>query len=170
METCGITKGKGYDNLGFKLKDLYNNLNNERRSMILESYLEATLAYLNAKNDIDPDFFCKYSVDKGNRLANLFWADSIARLDYSYFGYVLAFDSTYKTNEYEKPLVILLSINNHYAISCFGCTILADEIVEIYTWVLETFLFAMNNKKPISIITNGDRAMHKAIKKVVPEA
>ncbi|XP_024041905.1 protein FAR1-RELATED SEQUENCE 3-like [Citrus clementina] len=100
------------------------------------------------KVDIDPDFFCKYFVDEENRVANLFWVDSIARLDYSYFGDVLAFDSTYKTNEYRKPLVILLGVNNHYAITVFGCAILADEIVETYTWVLETFLFAMNNKKP----------------------
>ena len=122
------------------------------------------------QNLIDLDFFCKYSVDEENRLANLFWADSIARLDYSYFGDVLAFDSTYKTNEYGKPLVILLGVNNHYATSFFGCAILTDETVETYIWVLETFLFAMNNKKPISIIIDGDRAMRKAIKKVIPEA
>ncbi|KAH9680533.1 protein FAR1-RELATED SEQUENCE [Citrus sinensis] len=165
-----VNQAGGYDNLGFGLKDLYNNLDNKRRSMILETDSEAALAYLNAKADMDPDFFCKYSIDEENRLANLFWADSIARLDYSYFGDVLAFDSTYKTNEYGKPLVILLGVNNHYATSYFGCAILTDETVETYTWVLKTFLCAMNNRKPISIVTDGDRAMRKAIKKVVPEA
>ncbi|KAH9679542.1 protein FAR1-RELATED SEQUENCE [Citrus sinensis] len=165
-----VNQAGGYDNLGFGLKDLYNNLDNKRRSMILETDSEAALAYLNAKADMDPDFFCKYSIDEENRLANLFWADSIARLDYSYFGDVLAFDSTYKTNEYGKPLVILLGVNNHYATSFFGCAILTDETVETYTWVLKTFLCAMNNRKPISIVTDGDRAMRKAIKKVVPEA
>ena len=165
-----VNQARGYDNLSFGLKDLYNNLNNEHRSMILETDSKAVIAYLNAKADMDPDLFCKYSVDKGNRLANLFWADFITRLDYSYFRDVLAFDITYKKNEYGKPLVILFSVNNHYATSCFGCAILTDEIAETYTWVLETFLFAMNNKKPISIITDRDRAMCKAIKKVVPEA
>ncbi|KAK9221793.1 hypothetical protein WN944_010222 [Citrus x changshan-huyou] len=165
-----VNQAGGYDNLGFGLKDLYNNLDNKRRSMILETDSEAALAYLNAKADMDPDFFCKYSIDEENRLANLFWADSIARLDYSYFGDVLAFDSTYKTNEYGKPLVILLGVNNHYATSFFGCAILTDETIETYTWVLKTFLCAMNNRKPISIVTDGDRAMRKAIKKVVPEA
>lgn len=114
-----VNQAGGYDNLGFGLKDLYNNLDNESRSMILETDSKVALAYLNAKADIDPDFFCKYSVDEENRLANLFWVDSIARLDYSYFGNVLAFDSTYKTNEYGKPLVILLGVNNHYATSFF---------------------------------------------------
>ncbi|RVX18438.1 Protein FAR1-related sequence 5 [Vitis vinifera] len=40
-----------------------------------------------------------------------------------------------------------------------------DESVGIYEWVLETFLDAMMNKKPISVVTDGDRAMRKAIKK-----
>ena len=52
----------------------------------------------------------------------------------------------------------------------FCCAILTDETVETYTWVLKTFLSAMNNRKPISIVIDGDRAMRKAIKKVVPEA
>ena len=63
-----------------------------------ETDSKSTLAYLKGKYDIDPSFFCKYIVDKENRLANLFWA--IARLDYDFFEDVLAFGSTYKTNEY----------------------------------------------------------------------
>ncbi|RVW92888.1 Protein FAR1-related sequence 5 [Vitis vinifera] len=40
-----------------------------------------------------------------------------------------------------------------------------DESVGTYEWVLETFLDAMMNKKPISVVTDGDKAMCKAIKK-----
>ncbi|KAK9218509.1 hypothetical protein WN943_007146 [Citrus x changshan-huyou] len=57
-----VNQAGGYDNLGFGLKDLYNNLDNERRSMILETDSEAALAYLNAKADMDPDFFCKWII------------------------------------------------------------------------------------------------------------
>lgn len=97
-----VNQAGGYDNLGFESKDLYNNLDKERRSMILETDSEAALAYLNAKANMDPHFFFKYSVDEENRLPNLLRADSIARLDYSYFGDVLAFDSTYKINGMES--------------------------------------------------------------------
>ena len=38
-----------------------------------------------------------------------------------------------------------------------------DETIETYTWVLETFLFVMNNKRPIFIVTDGDRAMREVI-------
>ncbi|XP_034707036.1 protein FAR1-RELATED SEQUENCE 5-like [Vitis riparia] len=44
-----------------------------------------------------------------------------------------------------------------------------DESVGTYEWVLETFLDAMMNKKPISVVIDGDKAMRKAIKKVLPD-
>ncbi|RVW73011.1 Protein FAR1-related sequence 5 [Vitis vinifera] len=45
-----------------------------------------------------------------------------------------------------------------------------NESVSTYTWVLETFLDAMNNKKPLSVITDGDKAMRKAIKRIFPDS
>ena len=52
----------------------------------------------------------------------------------------------------------------------FGSALLIDESVGTYEWVLETFLIAMMNKKPISVVTDGDKVMRKAIKKVIPDA
>ena len=52
----------------------------------------------------------------------------------------------------------------------FGSALLIDESVGTYEWVLETFLIAMMNKKPISVVTDGDKSMGKAIKKVLPDA
>ncbi|RVW66260.1 Protein FAR1-related sequence 5 [Vitis vinifera] len=45
-----------------------------------------------------------------------------------------------------------------------------NESVSTYTWVLETFLDAMNNKKPISVITDGDKTMCKAIKRIFSDS
>ena len=52
----------------------------------------------------------------------------------------------------------------------FGCALLKDESVGTYEWVLETFLIAMMNKKPISVVTDGGKAMRKAIKRVLLNA
>ena len=49
-----------------------------------------------------PHFFFQYTVDEESRLANLFWTDSQSHLDYACFGDVVAFDTTYKTNVYQK--------------------------------------------------------------------
>ena len=40
--------------------------------------------------------------------------------------------------------------------------------METYSWILSTFLIAMQGKCPISIVTDGDKAMRKAIKLVMP--
>ena len=91
-------------------------------------------------------------------------------MDYMCFGYVLTFDTTYRTNAYKKPLVVLVSVNHHHQTVVFGCALLMDESIATYEWVLETFLIAILNTKPISVVTDGDKAMRKAIKKVLPHA
>ena len=89
-------------------------------------------------------------------------------MDYACFGDVLTFDTTYRTNAYKKPLVMLVGVNHHHQTVVFGCVLLMDKSIATYEWVLETFLIAMMNMKPISVVTNGDKAMRKAIKKVIP--
>ncbi|KAL7234795.1 hypothetical protein ACSBR1_018284 [Camellia fascicularis] len=64
-------------------------------------------------------FYYKYDVDEENRLNNLFWIDGGSRTDYLCFGDVLMFDTTYWTNAYNKPFVILQGVSNHF----IGCCI-----------------------------------------------
>ncbi|XP_020418003.1 protein FAR-RED IMPAIRED RESPONSE 1 [Prunus persica] len=158
VDQCG-----GYLNVGFQIKDLYNKLDASRREILLYGDTEVALSYLKAKGAMDPEFFCKFSVDEENRLGNLFWRDSTSLLDYIAYGDVLIFDSTYKTNVYDKPLVLFVGSNNYRSTIMFGCTLLQDETFETYKWLLETFMASMKDKKPISILTDGDEAMRKAI-------
>ncbi|BBN67508.1 FAR1-related sequence 5 [Prunus dulcis] len=163
VDQCG-----GYLNVGFQIKDLYNKLDASRREILLDGDTEAALSYLKAKGAMDPEFFCKFSVDEENRLGNLFWRDSTSLLDYIAYGDVLIFDSTYKTNVYDKPLVLFVGSNNYRSTVMFGCALLQDETFETYKWLLETFMASMKDKKPISILTDGDEAMRKAIDDVFP--
>ncbi|KAL6316325.1 hypothetical protein AAG906_017958 [Vitis piasezkii] len=153
-----VQQSGGYNNVGFTKKDLYNHVDADRRVHLRDGDAEGALAYLCGKSEMDPSFYYKYNVDEDNRLANLFWADSTSKLDYSCFGDVLAFDTTYRTNAYKKPLVILVGINHHHQTIVFGCALLVDESVSTYTWVLETFLDAMNNKK--SLFRNAFTNVH----------
>ncbi|KAL4593859.1 hypothetical protein ACB092_M009000 [Castanea dentata] len=155
-----IQQAGGYENVGFIPKDLYNHVVADRNSNISDGDAEY----------MDSSFFYRYTVDKESRLANLFWTDSQSRLDYECFGDVLAFDTTYKTNVYKKPLVILVGVNHHRQTTVFGCAVLVDETIETYIWVLQNLLVAMNNKTPISVVTDGDKAMSAAIKSVFPES
>jgi transposase-like protein len=91
-------------------------------------------------------------------------------LDYACFGDVVAFDSTYKTNKYNLPFVLLVGVNHHHQTIIFGSGLLNLETEEAYTWLLQTFHKGMNNKSPVSVVTDGDKAMHNAIKTVFPNA
>ena len=116
----------------------------------------------------DSQFYCKFSIDEDNRLANMFWRDSNCLHDYTCFEDVLVFDSTYKTNPYGKPLVLFVGSNNHLSTTVFGFGLLIDETIESYTWLLETFILSINNQKPVVVLTDGNQAMRKAIEAVFP--
>ncbi|XP_028065510.1 protein FAR1-RELATED SEQUENCE 5-like [Camellia sinensis] len=161
---------RSYENVGFVRTDLHNHIQAERRAEVEDDDAEGALVYLCAKLDVDAHFFYKYDVCNDNKLQNLFWADSKSRADYTKFGDMLIFDSTYRTNAYKKPFVMLASVTSHFRTTIFACVLLANETSETYTWVLETFMEAMGNKASVSVLTDGDKAVRKAIRRVFPDA
>ena len=80
------------------------------------------------------------------KLLNLFWADGAGIIDYECFGDVIAFDTIYKKNKYNKPLAIFLGSSDHGHTTIFGCALVSDEKVETYNWVLQTFLEIMSKQ------------------------
>ncbi|CAL5338642.1 unnamed protein product [Camellia sinensis] len=165
-----VQQSGSFVNVGFIHKDLHNYIQVERKIEMKDGDAECALAYLCAKADANPYFFYKYDKDQENRLDKLFWADSRSRLDYAAFGDVLVFDTTYKTNAYNKPFVIFVGVNNHFETTIFACNLLVDETIATYTWVLQKLLEAMDNKRPVSVLINRDMAMREAIQKVFPNA
>ncbi|RYR04462.1 hypothetical protein Ahy_B06g084187 [Arachis hypogaea] len=103
----------GYSLLGFLKKDVYNYADKQRRIKIAYGNANFAIVYLEGKAESDPMAIAKYNVTCDNRIANLIWADRSSRVDYQYFGDVLAFDSTYKKNKYKRPVVIFSGSNNH---------------------------------------------------------
>ena len=99
----------------------------------------------------------------------MFWCDAQSRQDYNDFGDVMVFDSTYKMNRYGMPFIPFVGLNHHRKTTVFGCGIVSDETEETYVWLLRTFLKAMCQRKPKSVITDADNAMIKSILKVLPD-
>ncbi|KAK2663093.1 hypothetical protein Ddye_001667 [Dipteronia dyeriana] len=165
-----VDQAGSYSNVGHTKKDLQNRLDSVQMNELQSSDIDYVISYLTVKMVIDPDFFFEYTSDEGDRFGNLFWADSTSHSGYGYFGDVLAFDATYKTNMYRRTLVMLVGVNHHKSTTIFGFGLLGDETVEIYTWLLRTFLVSMHGKMPQSVVTDGDKAMHKAIKTVMPNS
>ncbi|KAL4314646.1 hypothetical protein AHAS_Ahas15G0105900 [Arachis hypogaea] len=168
LRECGISTAKtmrymaglagGYLLVGF-LKDAYNYIDKQRCEQIVDGDVESTIAYLEGKAKADSMLMAQYNLTKDRMLANMFWADGGSRLDYQYFGDVLAFDSTYKKNKYNRPLTKI-----------FGFGLVLDETIGSYTWLLKSLLEVMCQKMPSVVVTNGDEAMREAVRVVFPRA
>ncbi|XP_057438586.1 protein FAR1-RELATED SEQUENCE 5-like [Lotus japonicus] len=100
----------GHESLGFTKTDLSNHIAKQKRERIQNGDAAAALSYLEGKADNDPMFFYKFTKTGDESLENLFWCDGVSRMDYNVFGDVIAFDSTYKKNKYNKPLVVFLHV------------------------------------------------------------
>ncbi|XP_010246754.1 PREDICTED: protein FAR1-RELATED SEQUENCE 5-like isoform X2 [Nelumbo nucifera] len=149
---------------------LQNHIDADRRDSISTVDVDSALLYFESKTLKDPGYFYSHTIDEHGRLQNLLWTDSKACFDYHCFGDVLIFDSTYRSNVYRKPLIIFFGINNHHQTVIFAAALLEDETKDSYMWMLNTFLRAMNGRKPISVVTDCDKALRKAIKNHFPDA
>ncbi|KAF1868384.1 hypothetical protein Lal_00008191 [Lupinus albus] len=158
----------GYMYIGFSNKDMYNQIQKQRR--IGNGDVESALQYLKEQSKSDSAMYWRHSVDEECKLQQLFWADGCSIFDYSIFGDVLAFDVTYGRNKYKFLVVIFSGVNHHKQTTIFVAGIVSNEREETYVWLLGNFLEAMNGKHPKCVINDGDFAMKNAIKRVFPAA
>jgi zinc finger SWIM domain-containing protein 3 len=149
---------------------LYNFVAEYKKKKIEGRDAEYMLNYMAARKDRDADFFYRHTKDSEGHLRNIFWADAQSHLNYDAFGGVLVFDSMYRMNRYNLPFVPFVGVNHHRSTVVFGGAILSDETTRSYIWVLETFLLAMRQKHPRSLITDGNGAMARAIYVIMPRA
>lgn len=158
----------GYHKIGFKKKDLYNQIHRQRREQSSDAV--AALRYLHEIRSKDPMMYFEHTIDNEGRLQHLFWCDGICQLNYQLFGDVLAFDATYGKNKYFLPLVVFSGVNHHNRSTIFAAAIVSNETEETYVWLLSQLMKVMKGKEPNAVITDGDNAMRNAIKKVFPNA
>ncbi|RYR49848.1 hypothetical protein Ahy_A07g036369 [Arachis hypogaea] len=67
--------------VGFKVKDIYNTIEKQRRAGA--SDMDNALKYLQMLKARDPCMFWKYSLDEQRRLNNIFWCDGASQYDFS---------------------------------------------------------------------------------------
>ncbi|XP_010507064.1 PREDICTED: protein FAR1-RELATED SEQUENCE 3-like [Camelina sativa] len=139
----------GRENLGFLAKDYQSYIYRKRMAKMEKGDARA--------------------LDEDDMITNIFWAYDRSISDYNLFGDVVCFDTTYKTNEYDRPFAPFVGVNHHKQTVVFGAALLYDETIESYKWLFETFLGAMSGKQPKTILTDQCAAMANAIVKVFPE-
>ncbi|XP_016200085.1 protein FAR1-RELATED SEQUENCE 5-like [Arachis ipaensis] len=160
----------GYSSLGFTEKDAYNYMDRSKRAKVVDGDMNVAIVYLEGKAAADPMSMARYNLTEEGMLGNMFWADGPSRVDFQHFGDVVAFDSTYKKNKYNRPLVIFLGSNNHKQTTIFGFGLVLDETISSYKWMLENLLEVMCGKLSSVIVTDGDESMIATVREVLPRA
>ncbi|XP_051132513.1 protein FAR1-RELATED SEQUENCE 5-like [Andrographis paniculata] len=98
---------------------------------------------------------------RSKRTKNMKIGDTDGRMkaDYSDFGDVVSFDTTYRKNRESRPFALFVGVNHHRQTIIFGASLLYDETIPSFEWLFDTFADTMGGKKPITILTYQDHAM-----------
>ncbi|XP_077238252.1 protein FAR1-RELATED SEQUENCE 5-like [Tasmannia lanceolata] len=140
-----------------------------KRKTSLGRDAQNVLDYFRLLKSENPAFFYGIQIDEDQSLCSVFWADVKSRMACNYFGDVVYFDTTYKTNRYEMPFVLFTGVNHHQQSTLFGCALLLDETESSYVWLFKTWLEAMSERHPVLIITDQDAAIEAAVGRVFPK-
>lgn len=159
----------GIKNVGFTERDCRNYMRSSKQRT-LGGDTQLLLDYLRQMHLEDPAFFYTVQGDEDQCMSNIFWADSKARSNYTYFGDTVTFDTTYRSNRYRLPFAPFTGVNHHGQPVLFGCALLINESEASFVWLFRTWLTAMSGQPPVSFTTDHDRVIRLAVTQVFPEA
>ncbi|XP_022726960.1 protein FAR1-RELATED SEQUENCE 9-like [Durio zibethinus] len=127
------------------------------------------LDYLRRMQAENPSFFYAIQGDNDHTSGNIFWADATSRMNYTYFGDTVIFDTIYKTNHYRVPFASFTGLNHHGQPVLFGCALILNESEFSFAWLFQTWLRAMSDRHPVSITTDPDPLIQMAVSQILPE-
>nr|KJB26153.1 hypothetical protein B456_004G227400 [Gossypium raimondii] len=153
--------GKNVGTLNYALRPV-------NRKRMLGRDAQNLLDYFKKMQAENPGFFYAIQLDEDNRMANVFWADARSRTAYMHFGDAVKLDTSYRVNRYRVPFAPFTGLNHHGQMILFGCALLFDDSEASFVWLFKTFLTAMNDRRPVSLITDQDRAIQTAMSQVFP--
>ncbi|RLM73747.1 hypothetical protein C2845_PM15G00970 [Panicum miliaceum] len=115
-----------------------------------------TLHLLDKMKGEDPGVCTHFQLDQDGRIRSMLWCTGKNRADYNFFGDVVTFDTTYRTNLYNLQFGIFVGVNNHFQSVIFGGVLLTSEKTEDFEWAFSNFVSIMSDRQPATILT-GDK-------------
>nr|DAD37087.1 TPA_asm: hypothetical protein HUJ06_007728 [Nelumbo nucifera] len=147
---------------------LERDVENQRHLYLEAGDRQAMLEYFTCMQEENTNFFYAIDLDDEQRLRNVFWVDPKGRHDYTYFGDIVSFDTTYIKNRYRMPFVPFIGANHHFQPTFFGCALIADETKSTFLWIMRTWLRAMGGVAPKVLVTDQVESMKAAIVEIFP--
>ncbi|XVE65722.1 hypothetical protein DITRI_Ditri08aG0022400 [Diplodiscus trichospermus] len=138
-----------------------------RENKIGTDWYSVLFEYFQTRQAQDTGFFYSVEVDNGSCMC-VFWADGRSRFSCSQFGDVIIFDTSYRKSNYLVPFATFVGVNHHRQPVLLGSALIANESKESFTWLFQTWLRAMSQCHPKSIIADQDMAIQQAIAEVFP--
>lgn len=115
----------------------------------------------------DKDWFVATKLDKKGQLQRIFWMSPSQRSLYHCYHDVVLNDNTYKTNQFNMPLNVLVIVNNDGKSHLVGCSLVSGETTQDYEWILQQLLEANDNLPPHVILVDEDPAMEAACANII---
>nr|XP_027086602.1 protein FAR1-RELATED SEQUENCE 5-like [Coffea arabica] len=122
----------GMGNVGYIRDDPKRYLSTRRKRSLQYGEAGSMLNYFQEQTLENPSFFHVVQLDCEEQIMNIFWTDARILIDYKFFGDVVIFDTTYKTNKEYQSLEVFVGFNQHRQIVIFGAAFMYDETIDYF--------------------------------------
>jgi hypothetical protein len=113
----------------------------------------------------------RYHVESGHVIDGVFYMSADMVYNFGRNGVSVVMDTTFKTNRFGWPLLIVCGVNEHGQTVIFAVAVLHHQTTEAFMWVLECMREAVTTddwNSTSTCLTDGDQAMSAALISVSP--
>ncbi|KAL7100124.1 hypothetical protein ACP275_09G128200 [Erythranthe tilingii] len=165
-----LKKYRAYQFSGSSIENVIRSQHDRGRYLSLEEGgAQSILEFCSQMHEENPKFFYALDFNEEHRLRNVFWVDAKGVDDFTHFGDVVSFDTTYFQSKYRIPLVLFIGVNHHIQPTLLGCGLIADETLYTFIWLLQSWCLAMGGKIPSVLLSDQNEAIKAAVQMVFSE-
>ncbi|RHZ65115.1 hypothetical protein Glove_319g96 [Diversispora epigaea] len=111
----------------------------------------------------DHGWAVEFELDDENRLVRLFWISPAQIVFWLEYHDVILNDNTAKTNRYQMPLSLFLTVDNNTRSCLVVQALVSDKTTESYNWILG-YIKKATITEPLVFVTDANPAVDAAIK------
>ncbi|KAK9273757.1 hypothetical protein L1049_018567 [Liquidambar formosana] len=154
------TQAGGRESLGFTKLDQKNYFRSRRMSKLAYGEADSLMRYFEEQTLKNPSFYHAVQFDNEEQITNIFGADARMIIDYSQFGDVVSFDTTYKINKEHRPFAVFVGFNHHQEVVVFGAALMYNETIESFEWLCKWHIMQNATKYVRCDVDDGENIIY----------